>query len=189
MDWNAVKEFIKEPAFIVGIAGVVVVLILLVIFSNTTVGKKAFNKVKSAMGLLSGSVGSLNVQINTIKDDSKKIAKSNEEFQEKLLGQLKEYFNFQDAFALSIYEIISEIPNAKVQAKLEEFKKRWKDHEKEIASIIGVSYNEIQNQLKVRDGEIARLSDKVSELEEFIDKNLNSKESGQNGERIEGTNN
>ena len=111
------------------------------------------------------------------------------EVKQEILSEVDVSLNQMDFFALSIYNIISKVPNAKVKEELDAFYGMWKDKQKAIKETAGLKYSEIEEELKSRDIEIARLKDEISKVEELVKEGLNAKESDEYGEGKEGINN
>ena len=197
MEWQNFVDWLKgvteNPAFISIVSILCVGAFALIGLSKTSVGKAAITKITS---LCSENTRRVEEYWNNTKNVYKKVEETKnqiEAFKSDCVDRIKVAFGQFEFFENSIYAIIEEIPNAKVQAKLVEFKNNWESKKREIEKTVGITYSGIENLIKETEnkyvGEIADLRGELDELKEFIKANEKTKENVENGERNEGTDN
>lgn len=154
---QAVDNFINSPvgSIIVGVIGVL--LIALVIFSKTSLGKKLFSKAQNDIR-----------QINEIARLSNEKVEQVKILAEERINSLKSEYERKSAILVSyndLYEqefskIIENIPNAKVQHALTDFHEKLDEKKKEIADVFP-TYEEFMI-----------LKDKAREIEEQVNEKV-----------------
>ena len=165
---KAIDNFINSPvgSIVVGVIGVLI--IALVIFSKTSLGKKLFNKAQSDIYAINEIARLSNEKVRNVEIlATDKINALASEYERKS-AILVSYHNF---FMNEIYEIIALIPNAKVQNELDKAIKNIELKEKEIAKQFPTYDEFIELKEKARDIQ-EQVQEKVEEVKETYEQVL-----------------
>ena len=163
------QTFVAFVSFLSALASVLVVI------SRTSFGRKALNKLTELSNFDRAKIDEFAHQL---ENKSKEIAefienkqKELEKFETELMNKATIIYNQFDAFEVAIFKIIGEIPNAKVQTQLVEFKEEWKDEKKKIAETMGKSYTEFEEKFESVMAEINAIKEGLNngQREETID--------------------
>lgn len=157
----------------------------LLLFSRTSLGKKAINK---AISLCSGADRKAAETLKKVQDietlAKDKIAALQADYAKKV-EELTNFYEQKLACALSfvnfyeesLFAIADQIPNVKVQALLSDYKKEYENKKKEIVDTIGVIYQDYTDVVKATNQELRKeyqskidfLENKVKEMGLFIE--------------------
>ena len=163
------EKITNHPVFVSVVSILTAAFGVLLIISKTSWGKKAIAAINVVVDIIKKKVEealriALDAQDQVIQiNDTVKQAKEELEVKSKTLFLQLEYFEN------SIYKIIGEIPNAKVQEALKEFKGNWETKKAEIAEIAGVAYTEIENKNRAIQQELEKKNEEVIGLQKQID--------------------
>lgn len=192
MDWTIIEKISHHPVFISVTSIVTLIAGFLAIVSRTSWGKKAINSIMAKFKNLeqkAEQAGSLvREQVKQIDQMKAEV----DEFKGEIKNSISVYFDQLEFFEKSIFSILSQIPNAKVQEQLKLFYDEWKDKKKEIEKYVGTTFSEIESKINdinsEKERQIATLTNEFDKLKELVEKLQNSKESGENEEREKTTN-
>ena len=175
MNWNELvegcKEFFNQPITIIIGSILVVGVLALVVLSKTSFGKKNIKELKD-------NAKKVNEKCEVVK----KIAIETQEETSKVVNEIKEIAEEKVNYCISqfqyfkngVIEIIKEIPNKKVQDKLNELCEDFEEHEKELNEYFHDNYENYKNKLndleEQKNNELANLRNKIDKLEELVNK-------------------
>lgn len=192
MDWTLIDKITTHPAFIAIVTVGSILGSALLILSKTSFGKKAIAKIVETVSGLKSKIDETHKIVDDTLDKVEEAKKEITNFKEEITKDVKTYFAQLSYFEEGIFNVLTTIPNAKVQEQLEQFYAKWQDKKKEIEEFVGGSFVAFDDKLKElekqKDNEIANLSNEINELKELINKTLNSLENGENEQRNEGIN-
>ena len=193
-----VSDFTSHPAVVSIITVLTALIPLFVLFSKTSFGRRAIDKLTSLYELGERkATETLEIvkKVETLANE--KIAALEATYSEKT-EELKKEYECKIACALSIvnfYEesvfcILGQIPNAKVQSLLADFESKYEEKKWEITQVVDFTYQTYLENLdlvkqevrKEYDDKISFLEDEIKKLELYI-KEIKGDES--NGEERE----
>ena len=161
---NAFDNFLNSyvGTIIVGVLGIL--LIFLIIFSKTSLGKKLFFKTTSEIAKINEIARLSNEKVEQVKllaED--KINALTSEYERKS-AIIVSYYEFLEN---GIYQIIEKIPNEKVKNELNDFKKKFDEKKLEIASEFPTYDEFLELTNKARE-----ISEQVNEIEKAYQEKL-----------------
>ena len=184
MSWqeltNGISKVADKPITIVSTVTVLVGLFVLLVISNTSIGKKTLNKLS---GLCNNGQELAKKTLKIAEESNEKVKevetlannKLNElaAFYEEKTKELEKAYETKVACVVSIlntneehlFSILEKIPNAQVQKELIALKKDYAKRKEEITNVVGVlyeDYEELKEQVR------AEYSEKINFLESRI---------------------
>ena len=192
MDWTIIDKITTHPAFI----SVVTVLTLLgsalLVLSQTSIGKKALGKLTELISGIKTKVDNTKKLVDESLDKVSEVKEEIVNFKNEIQNEVKTYFAQFEYFESSIFGVLSEIPNARVQDKVKEIYSKWQSKKKEIEDFIGGSFIEFDTKLKIleeqKDTQIANLNNEIENIKELLKNSLKQVENGENEERKDTSN-
>lgn len=126
---TAFENFLNSNVGTIIVGCVGVLIIALIIFSKTSLGKRLFNKTVSEIGQIREIARSSNEKVNEVKSiANEKINELKNEYERKI-GIVISYV---EKYELEMAKIVNEIPNKKVQEKLSNFYEQMKFYRDEL---------------------------------------------------------
>jgi len=165
---QAVDNFINSPvgSIVAGVLGLI--LIFLVIFSKTSLGKKLFNKTQTDIKAIHEIARLSNESVNNVKLlATEKINALTSDYERKS-AIIVSYYN---ELELGVFEILEKIPNVKVQKELKAFQVKFEEKKLEIASQLPTYEDFVKLTEKARDVEI-QVEEKVKKIESAYNQTL-----------------
>ena len=191
---NAIDNFINSPvgSIITGVLGVIIVF--LIIFSKTSLGKKLFSKAQRDILAINEIARLSNEKVNQVKLlAEEKINALTSEYERKSAIIV----NYYNELEKGVYDILDKIPNQKVKEQLFIFKDKFDKKKEEIAQYFPTydefleltnKAREVQEQVEERVKEIENAyNDRLAELVEKYENRFKELEDKLN-EREEETN-
>ena len=157
----AFDNFINSPvgSIVVGVLGTLI--IFLVVFSKTSLGKKLFNRSLSEIAKINEIARLSNEKVENIQNLAEiKINELASEYEQKSAIIISYYNELEKG----IYEILEKLPNAKVQNALKDFKEKFNEKKEEIAKDFPTYDDFLKLVDKAREVEI-QVDEKVREIE------------------------
>ena len=181
MSWETITAFldkISNNPIVITIVGILSLFIpLFTLFAKTSFGKKAIEQLTSLYQLgYERAIDTLKKVEDVEKLANEKIKALVGEYEQKCV-ELKQECEQKVACALSIvnfYEesvfyILDQIPNAKVQNLLQEFKEKYKEKKWEISQIVSITYQDYNEHIELVKQEVrAEYDEKIDFLENQI---------------------
>lgn len=193
MDWSIIEKITNHPVFIALAVIVPLLAGAATIFKQSSLGKKAIESLTNLVDKNACRVIDIKKDVENVREDFNYVKESVLNFQSQIATEVKTYFSQLEFFETGIYNILSQIPNAKVQAELKVFYSQWQDKKKQIQEYVGGSFVELDEKIKEIDEsknhEIDTLRNEIESLKELVTKLSNSLENGENEEQNAGTNN
>lgn len=187
MDWKSISEVVKNPLFIIVAIVLVAIIITFAVVVSKSASKNKVSEIEDEVVETKSEVKGYLAQVSKVDETVKAIKDDYNDFVKEFGGRFENYFNQFAYFEKSVYEILSQIPNAKVQDALEKFKIEYESKKKEIKELVGLPYNEFIEQLKARDNEIARLRGELQQVKDLLKAGEKVEENVEHGEQ-KGTN-
>ena len=126
---TAFENFLNSNVGTIIVGCVGVLIIALIIFSKTSLGKRLFNKTVSEIGQIREIARSSNEKVNEVKSiANEKINELKNEYERKIAIVM----NYVEHFENGLYKIIAQIPNKKVQDELSIYVEEMKHYKNEI---------------------------------------------------------
>ena len=123
---------------------------ILVVLSKTSIGRKALKTMQELSRNANAKIGEIHIKAVEMKEDitafKKEIEEKEEALKQEVIQKSTIVYNQMDVFEDYMIQILSEFPNAKVQAKVTEFKNTWEKQKEKIKVVMGQTYSEIQEQ-------------------------------------------
>lgn len=189
MDWTIIEKITNHPAFLAVLSILSFIGGIIAIISKTSWGKKAIAKLTDLADVTKRKVDATRDLVNTQIENINQIKEDVVSFKEDVVNEIKSYFSQLEFFEKSVYNILSQIPNAKVQEQLKVFYSQWQEKKREIQEFVGSSYTEVDSKIKElndeKDRQISALKNEIEELKDLVNKTINVKESGENEQRKE----
>lgn len=137
-----------------------------ILFSQTSIGKKTLNKLTKLYNLGDEKAVKTLEKVKEVELlANEKIEALKGEYEQKV-ACLVSIVNFYEE---SVFVILEDIPNAKVQSKLALFKESYKSKKEEITQVIGEIYQDFNLALERKEDEIHKeYEDKIAYLENQI---------------------
>lgn len=190
MDWTIIERITNHPVFVSIISIVSLGGIVLVALNKTSFGKKAIEKLTKLVDNGAERITGIKKVVDETLDKVNEVKETALKTKEEVEIRFKSYFSQLEFFESAVFNILKEIPNAKVQAELTAFEKQWVSKKKEIIDYVGSSYSELNEDLKElkdeKEREIATLKGEIEQLKELFNKTLKVAEVGENEQRKEG---
>ena len=178
-----------NPAFLAVSSILTAIIGALILFSKTSFGKKALQKMVDLCKSIQNEFKSTKETVDDAVDLMQNTKKEMEDLKEQVFEEVKVYFDYISCFEKGFHDVVSQIPNAKVQAALLEFESTWKEKKKKIEEHIGASYDQFDEKLKEieeeKNKEIGDLKHEIEELKQLIENSIKVVESGENEQRNE----
>lgn len=171
----------NHPVFIAITTVLSILLSALIVLSKTSWGKKAINDVKAKFNASQkfNEETRLAVRENlkTIEDFKDEQLEVYDGFRLHINEEVKIIYSKYEIFENDLLEILSLIPNAKVQAKITNIRNQIEKRDEEIRKVVGGSYNEIQSYIeqeaeKIANEKIATLSEEIESLKQLFKNNI-----------------
>lgn len=191
MTWEQIKTFIvkvsQHPLTITIVFVLCSFACALFIFSRTSIGKKAINKLTSLYYLGDQKAKETLEKVKEVEIlANEKIEGLKAEYEQKVAVLVSIVAFYEE----TVFLILEEIPNAKVQARLAQFKESYQEKKNEITSVIGEIYQDFnlavekkENEIrKEYEGKIEYLENQIKQLGLYFDE---LKGAYDNGEREE----
>ncbi len=195
MDWTSIEQVIKNPLFIVVAVILVLLLIIFSVFAFKSVGKGEIKKLSLAIPGVKLGIENLGKSVTKLQEDAPKVQESISKTAEKFKKEVDVLLARSEYFEHAIFFVLDLIPNEKVKQAVKELKSHWKEETRKVKEYVGISVTEIEEQLRLRDLQIAALSDEIVNLKELLKETVKEPENGEiaqeveeYGEREEGTN-
>lgn len=189
MDWTIIEKITNHPVFISLVSIAALIGLGIIILSKSGLGKKAISKLTD---LVSATNQRAKETKELVAEQTKVIGNIGtevKEFKGEVVSQVKVALSQFEFFENSMYSILSQIPNAKVQEQLNAFKSQWIEKKKEIIAYVGGSFSELDDKVKEietkKDAQIDALSSKIASLEKMVETLAKTTEKVENGERKE----
>lgn len=178
-----------NPAFLAVSSILTAIIGALILFSKTSFGKKALQKMVDLCKAIQNEFKSTKETVDGAVDLMQNTKKEMEDLKEQVFEEVKVYFDYISCFEKGFHDVVSQIPNAKVQAALLEFESTWKEKKKKIEEHIGASYDQFDEKLKEieeeKNKEISDLKHEIEELKQLFKNSIKVVESGENEQRNE----
>lgn len=182
--WEQFKEWVdvlaNNKVAVIIIASILALVIFLIIFSKTSIGKKSLITLKAKYAELTAKFVAFVGVINDFKRETvEKVQEGEEKFKElsiKTDEKLAVITLQYESFKKGVYDLLSKVPNAKVQKGLEQLKLDTEKSEDRIKAVLGDYYSEIKHLLeeKENEGEKAQnepIVEEINDGEETKDSN------------------
>lgn len=159
--WEQFKEWVdvlaNNKVAVIIIASVLALVIFLIIFSKTSIGKKSLKTLKNLYSdLVSKFKDFVAVMLDFKRETIEKVNEGEKKFEElsnKTDEKLAVITLQYESFKKGVYDLLSKVPNAKVQKGLEELKLDTEKHEKYLQAVLGDYYSEIKHLLEEKENE------------------------------------
>lgn len=165
MEW--LTEFTNSPIFITLSSIFSVLGSILIVISKTSWGKKAVAKLTDMANQTKADVENIKVECKSALDEVKTalntLETEKETYKKELDTQVRVYFNQFSFYETQMFDTLSQIPNAKVQEKLEILKANWESQKAEIEKVIGIGQDEIN-------AKMSELEEMKKQVQELLDK-------------------
>ena len=165
MEW--LTEFTNSPIFITLSSIFSVLGSILIIIGKTSWGKKAIAKLTDMANKTKADVENIKVECKSALDEVKTalntLETEKETYKKELDTQVRVYFNQFSFYETQMFDTLSQIPNAKVQEKLEILKANWESQKAEIEKVIGIGQDEIN-------AKMSELEEMKKQVQELLDK-------------------
>lgn len=204
MNWEEVKAFVdrftNNPLVISILTALVSFACALVIFSKTSLGKKAINELTKLYQIGHQNSSKTLKKVEEVETYTKDQIKALESDYEQKFNNYKNECETRVATVVSIFNyneeklfaIIEKIPNAKVQEELKNFKLGYEEKKQEISEVVGVIYQDYEVALeqakedvrKEYDEKINFLENQIKQFNLYLSEIRKEEEQG-NGEREE----
>ena len=165
MEW--LTEFTNSPIFITLSSIFSVLGSILIIIGKTSFGKKAIAKLTDMTNQTKADVENIKVECKSALDEVKTalntLEAEKETYKKELDTQVRVYFNQFSFYETQMFDTLSQIPNAKVQEKLEILKANWESQKAEIEKVIGIGQDEIN-------AKMSELEEMKKQVQELLDK-------------------
>ena len=194
MSWESLTEWLSQffdKKIVLIIVGITYLLgAALIIFSKTSLGKKAIKVLTDISRETREKAQETNEKVKSVELlANEKIESLKGEYEKKVSALI----SIIDFYEVSVFQILEQIPNVKVQAKIREFKDSYEAKKEEINKWVTVTYLEykesIEEQVAIiqaeKEEQIANLRSEIESLKELINSLLNSKETALNEEERE----
>lgn len=182
--WQDFREgltnFTNNPVVISIISVLSILFAVLVVLSRTSIGRKFLKLFKEKLAEHKEEIDAVVKVAKEAKEDVEKFKdEAKEEIQEFKDNTSNKVVAIQSQFELfesDLFKILELIPNDKVKAQLELWKKNYSSQKEEIANLIGDSYSAVQEKInqevKIRteqsQQEIAALKGEIAQLKELV---------------------
>ena len=165
MEW--LTEFTNSPIFITLSSIFSVLGSILIIIGKTSFGKKAIAKLTDMTNQTKADVENIKAECKSSLDEVKTalntLEAEKETYKKELDTQVRVYFNQFSFYETQMFDTLSQIPNAKVQEKLEILKANWESQKAEIEKVIGIGQDEIN-------AKMSELEEMKKQVQELLDK-------------------
>ena len=206
MDWSQFTHYIDKFTNKPLVYGIFIVLVsfacAFILFSQTSIGKKAINK---AISLHKESVKKANDTLKKVEDvetlAKEKIEALTAQYEQKA-QELEQAYQQKVATVVSIlnyneeylFKILELIPNAKVQNELVTFKENYNQKKEEISGVVGLLYSDFDATIEIIKNDVRNeyeekigfLENQLATLQLYF--NELKKEESNDGQREEETN-
>ena len=157
----AFDNFINSPvgSIVVGVVGAII--LFLVVFAKTSLGKKLFNRALSEIAKIHEIARLSNEKVANVQnlaEDRINALKSDYERKNAIV------MNYCQDFEAGIYDILEKLPNAKVQSAIKEYKEKFDEKKKQIAQEFPTFDEYLQLLNKAREVEV-QVDERVKEIE------------------------
>jgi len=122
---SAFEKFLNSNVGTIVVGCVGILIIALIIFSKTSLGKKLFNKTVSEINQIREIARLSNEKVNDVKTLANEKINELESVYEQKIGIVISYI---EKYELEMAKIVNEIPNKKVQEKLSHFYEQMKSY-------------------------------------------------------------
>lgn len=171
MNWaeftQAIKDFFNQPLPVILTSISTVVVYVLVILSKTSFGKKNLLWCRGQINDIAKTATDTNEKVKEVQQLAKEeIASLKADYEQKITIALSTV-NFYEESVFSIFE---KIPNAQVQAELNNFKVEYAARKQAIIDTIGITYQDYQQALNEKVNEVRNeYENKLAELQKQFD--------------------
>lgn len=190
MDWTIIERITEHPVFISIVSIFSIGGFALIVLNKTSFGKKAIDGLTKLVDNGAQRITGIKKIADETLDKVNEVKETALKTKEEVEIRFKSYFSQLEFFESAVFNILKEIPNAKVQAQVTAFEKQWVSKKKEIIDYVGSSYSELNEDLKElkdeKEREIATLKGEIEELKDLFNKTLKVAEVGENEQREEG---
>lgn len=162
------EKITNHPVFISIVSILTVAFSVLLIVSKTSWGKKAIAAINVVVDLIKKKAESAFEIARETQETVKEINDVVKQEKEELESKTKVLFLQFEYFETSMYKIIEQIPNAKVQDELLKFKGGWEIKKAELAQIAGLAYSEIESKNHAIELELEKKNAEVNDLQKQI---------------------
>lgn len=164
-----VNKILYSPVVATIVGVLASTLCILLLLSQTTIGKKALKTLKSKFADTDNKVDAALEDIKTFKSDTDKCVEDFEEhirMSDNFNGEQFSsfYYSFQ-YFKDEVFSVLEQIPNAKVKNQIALIKDKTKQFEEEVNLLVEKDENMVAEHYKTVQ-EMELLKDKIKELEE-----------------------
>ena len=205
MTWEQIKtwldQFTDKPIVYYTLCVVIGIIAAFVLFSKISVGRKALNELRGLFSRNEQTAKDTLKKVQDVETLAKDEIASQKAFYEAKAEDLKADYEAKlsglvsvvNFYETSIFTILEDIPNAKVQAKLKAFKEDYESKKENILTLVSDLYLDFDSVLEEQkkairneyDEKIAYLENQIAQINLYFSE---VKEEGSNGEREEGTN-
>ena len=195
------NDFSNNPVVISLITIFTLLGAVLAVFSKTSVGRKTLNWLKEKVTEIHNEVAGNTALIRKYKDDTDstilEFTNKADQFLNNLNTKVATIYSKFEFLESGLIDILKDVPNAKVQAKLDSYIESKEKFELEVKEALGDTYSFIQKKINAEvenrvieiqekaNNEIAGLKGEIDELKQIIAQITNVAETAQESEKTE----